>query len=143
VEVGPFTHLSGCRIGAETRIGPFVEVQRGAVVGARCKLQSHVFVCDGVAIGDGVFVSHGVMFVNDRAPRALRPDGEFQLEADWALSPITVHDGAAIGTGAVIVGPVTIGAGALVGAGAVVTADVAPGLVVAGVPARVLPGRRR
>jgi UDP-2-acetamido-3-amino-2,3-dideoxy-glucuronate N-acetyltransferase len=131
-----FTNLYGCRIGDGTRIGTFVEVQRGAAIGARCKIQSHAFICDGVTIGDGVFVGHGVMFVNDKTPRAVNAAGELAGEEDWELLPVVVEDGATLGSGAVILGGVTIGAGALVGAGAVVTADVAPGAVVSGVPAR-------
>lgn len=138
VIVQPFTNLYGCRIGDNTRIGPFVEVQRGAVIGANCKIQSHTFVCDGVAIEDEVFVGHGVMFVNDKFPRATTASGALQTEADWTLLPITVERGAAIGSGAVILGGVTIGAGALVGAGAVVTRDVPPGETVVGNPARAL-----
>lgn len=136
VTVYPFTNLYGCRIGDRTRIGTFVEIQRGAEIGADCKIQSHTFVCDGVRIGDRVFVGHGVMFVNDKTPRILNAAGEPQGEADWELLRIEVGDGAAIGSGAVIVGSVTIGPGALVGAGAVVTRDVAPGATVVGVPAR-------
>jgi UDP-2-acetamido-3-amino-2,3-dideoxy-glucuronate N-acetyltransferase len=137
VVVFSFTNLYGCRIGAETRIGTFVEIQRGAVIGARCKIQSHTFICDGITIGDGVFVGHGVMFINDKRPGATAAGGALQTEADWELLRTTVEDGASIGSGAVILGGVTIGAGALVGAGAVVTRDIAPGETVAGVPARV------
>jgi acetyltransferase-like isoleucine patch superfamily enzyme len=136
VVVHSFTNLYGCRIGDGTRIGTFVEIQRGAVVGARCKIQSHTFICDGVEIGDGVFVGHGVLFVNDKTPRATNADGTLAGVEDWKLLPVRVGDGAAIGSGAVILGGVTIGENALVGAGAVVTRDVAPGEVVAGVPAR-------
>jgi UDP-2-acetamido-3-amino-2,3-dideoxy-glucuronate N-acetyltransferase len=136
VVVHSFTNLYGCRIGDGTRIGTFVEIQRGAVVGARCKIQSHTFICDGVEIGDGVFVGHGVLFVNDKTPRATAADGALAGIGDWELLPVRVGDGAAIGSGAVILGGVTIGERALVGAGAVVTRDVAPGEVVAGVPAR-------
>jgi UDP-2-acetamido-3-amino-2,3-dideoxy-glucuronate N-acetyltransferase len=136
VVVRSFTNLYGCRIGDGTRIGTFVEIQRGAVVGARCKIQSHSFICDGVVIGDGVFVGHGVLFVNDKTPRATNVDGGLADVGDWELLPVRVGDGAAIGSGAVILGGVTIGENALVGAGAVVTRDVAPGDVVAGVPAR-------
>jgi len=142
VVVYPFTNLYGCTIGDETRIGPFVEVQRGARVGARCKIQSHTFVCDGVDIGDEVFVGHGVMFINDKRPRATNESGELQSEQDWTLLRTVVEDRAAIGSGAVVLGGVRIGRGALVGAGAVVTSDVAPGETVAGVPARVLSARR-
>ena len=139
VVVQSFTNLYGCRIGDRTRIGPFVEIQRGASVGADCKLQSHTFVCDGVEIGDRVFVGHGVMFVNDKRPRATTADGALQTERDWTLLRTVVRDGASIGSGAVILGGVEIGAGALVGAGAVVTRDIAAGETVAGVPARRLP----
>jgi acetyltransferase-like isoleucine patch superfamily enzyme len=137
VVVFPFTNLYGCRIGQGTRIGPFVEIQRGAVIGARCKIQSHTFICDGVEIGDGVFVGHGVMFVNDKFPQATNSVGELAGEHDWTLLPVRVADRATIGSGAIVMGGVSIGAGALVGAGAVVTRDVAPGETVAGVPARV------
>jgi UDP-2-acetamido-3-amino-2,3-dideoxy-glucuronate N-acetyltransferase len=136
VVVYPFTNLYGCRIGDRTRVGTFVEIQRGASIGADCKIQSHAFVCDGVRIDDGVFVGHGVMFVNDRRPRVLNDAGEPQTEADWELARIHIREGASLGSGAVIVGPVTVGEGALVGAGAVVTRDVAPGATVTGVPAR-------
>jgi acetyltransferase-like isoleucine patch superfamily enzyme len=136
VIVESFTNLYGCELGDGTRVGPFVEIQRGARIGARCKIQSHTFVCDGVRIGDRVFVSHGVMFVNDKRPRATNDSGEFQTESDWELLPISVEDGVSIGSGALILGGVTIGRGALVGAGAVVTHDVAPGATIAGVPGR-------
>jgi acetyltransferase-like isoleucine patch superfamily enzyme len=139
VTVFSFANLYGCAIGDDTRIGPFVEVQRGAVIGARCKIQSHTFVCDGVTIEDEVFVGHGVMFVNDKVPRATSPAGTLQTEADWVLLRTVVERGVSIGSGAVVLGGVRIGAGALVGAGAVVTRDVGRGAVVAGVPARVRP----
>jgi UDP-2-acetamido-3-amino-2,3-dideoxy-glucuronate N-acetyltransferase len=136
VVVHSFTNLYGCSIGDGTRIGPFVEVQRGASIGARCKIQSHTFVCDGVTIEDEVFVGHGVMFINDKFPRATTEGGELQTEEDWTLLPTVVERRAAIGSGAVLLGSVRVGAGALIGAGAVVTKDVPPGAVVAGVPAR-------
>jgi len=141
VYVGPFTNLYGCVIGAGTRIGPFVEIQRGATVGERCKLQSHTFICDGVHIDDEVFVGHGVIFINDKTPRATNGDGRLQTMEDWELEPTFVERGASIGSGALILGGIRIGADALVGAGAVVTRDVAPGETVAGVPARLLPQR--
>jgi acetyltransferase-like isoleucine patch superfamily enzyme len=137
VEVASFTNLYGCRIGDETRIGPFVEIQRDVVVGARCKIQSHSFLCSGVELEDEVFVGHGALFINDRFPRATTDAGELQGAEDWTLEPTVVERRAALGSGSVILGGVRIGAGALVGAGAVVTRDVAPGEVVAGVPARV------
>jgi acetyltransferase-like isoleucine patch superfamily enzyme len=136
VVVHAFTNLYGCRIGDGTRVGTFVEIQRGAAVGARCKIQSHTFVCDGVTIGDEVFVGHGVMFVNDKRPEATAAGGALQSEDDWTMLRTVVEDGASLGSGAVVLGGVRIGAGALVGAGAVVTRDVAPGATVAGVPAR-------
>jgi len=138
VHVGPFTNLYGCAIGSDTRVGPFVEIQRGAVVGERCKVQSHTFICDGVVVADEVFIGHGVMFVNDARPRATNDDGTLQGLDDWALIPTFVERRASIGSGAVILPGLRIGAGALVGAGAVVTRDVDAGDTVAGVPARVL-----
>jgi UDP-2-acetamido-3-amino-2,3-dideoxy-glucuronate N-acetyltransferase len=130
-----FVNLYGCRIGEGTRIGPFVEIQRGVEIGARCKVQSHTFVCEGVRIGVGVFVGHGVVFINDKAPRATAPDGSLQEQDDWRLLETVVEDGASIGSGAVILGGVRIGVGALVGAGAVVTKDVEPGEIVVGIAA--------
>lgn len=136
VTVGAFTNLYGCRIGAHTRIGPFVEIQRGAIVGSACKIQSHSFICDGVELEDEVFVGHGTLFVNDKFPRATTETGELKAEEDWTLLRTVVERGASLGSGSVVLGGIRIGAGALVGAGAVVTHDVAPGEVVAGVPAR-------
>ena len=138
VRVQAFTNLYGCRIGSGTQIGPFVEIQRGAVVGERCKIQSHSFICDGVELGDEVFVGHGVLFINDRRPRATTDTGELQSGEDWELERTTVGRRASLGSGAVILGGVTIGDRALVGAGAVVTRDVEPNTTVAGSPARVL-----
>jgi UDP-2-acetamido-3-amino-2,3-dideoxy-glucuronate N-acetyltransferase len=138
VIVRSFTNLYGCAVGAETRIGTHVEVQRGVRIGARCKIQSHAFLCEGVTLADEVFVGHGVLFVNDRHPRATTDDGRLQGDGDWAPRPTTVGRGASLGTGAIVLDGVTVGAGALIGAGAVVTRDVAPGATVAGVPARVL-----
>lgn len=137
VTVHSFSNLYGCSIGDDTRIGPFVEVQRGVFIGARCKIQSHTFICDGVRIKDEVFVGHGVMFVNDKIPRATSGTGALQTDKDWTLLHTIVEQGASIGSGAVVLGGVRIGARALVGAGAVVTRDVVAGSVVAGVPARV------
>ena len=137
VVVRSFTNLYGCEIGDGTMIGTFVEIQRGAVIGARCKVSSHTFVCSGVEIGDEVFVGHGVTFVNDKFPRATTDDGRTQTEADWTMLRTTVGPGASIGSGAVILGGLDIGAGALVGAGAVVTRDVPPGGIVSGNPARL------
>ena len=142
VHVQAFTNLYGCRIGDGTRIGPFVEIQRGAVIGARCKIQSHTFICDGVRIEDEAFIGHGVMFINDKTPRATSATGDLQREADWELLRTVVERRASVGSGAVVLGGITIGAGALVGAGAVVSADVPAGATVAGVPARVLSPRR-
>jgi acetyltransferase-like isoleucine patch superfamily enzyme len=138
VVVHSYTNLYGCRIGDRTRIGTFVEVQRGAVIGAACKIQSHTFICDGITIEDGVFVGHGVMFVNDKRPRATAADGGLQTEDDWELLETVVERGASIGSGATILGGVRIGREATVGAGAVVTGDVDPGATVAGNPARPL-----
>jgi len=138
VVVHAFTNLYGCRIGDGTRVGTFVEIQRGAVVGARCKISSHTFVCDGVTIEDEVFVGHGVIFVNDKAPHATTEDGALQSEEDWTLLRTVVERRASIGSGVVVLGGVRIGAGALVGAGAVVTRDVAAGEIVVGNPARAL-----
>src|SRR6266850_5220552 len=129
-------NLYGCAIGDGTKIGAFVEIQKNATIGRLCKISSHTFVCEGVSIADEVFVGHGVMFINDRYPRATVAGG-LQTEADWAVVPTRVQKGASIGSGAVIMCGVTIGAGALVGAGAVVTRDVPDDAVVAGVPARV------
>jgi UDP-2-acetamido-3-amino-2,3-dideoxy-glucuronate N-acetyltransferase len=136
VVVQAFANLYGCRIGDNTRIGPFVEIQRGAVVGANCKIQSHTFICDGVTIEDEVFVGHGVMFVNDRTPRATGSEGRLQTEDEWELLPTHIARGASLGSGAVILGGLRVGEGALVGAGAVVTGDVEPRTVVVGSPAR-------
>jgi len=136
VIVGPFTNLYGCRIGDETRIGPFVEIQRGAVIGKRCKIQSHTFICDGVEIEDEVFVGHNVVFINDKRPRATTDEGRLQVDADWQLLPTVVEHRASLGSGAIVMGGLRIGAGATVGAGAVVTHDVAAGDTVVGLPAR-------
>ena len=131
-------NLYGCRVGARTRIGAFVEIQKGAVIGERCKISSHSFICEGVSIEDEVFIGHGVMFINDRYPRATTLAGEPQGERDWQVQPITVRRRASIGSNVSILAGVTIGEGALVAAGAVVTSDVAAGTIVAGVPANVM-----
>jgi acetyltransferase-like isoleucine patch superfamily enzyme len=136
VIVRSFVNLYGCRIGDHTQVGTFVEIQAGATVGSRCKIQSHTFICDGVHIGDETFVGHGVMFINDKVPRVLNEEGDFQSDEDWELLPVNVGKRVAIGSGAVILGGVTIGDGAVIGAGAVVTKDVAEGTIVRGVPAR-------
>jgi acetyltransferase-like isoleucine patch superfamily enzyme len=137
VVVRSFTNLYGCSVGAGTQIGTFVEIQRGATIGERCKISSHTFICEGVRIEDEVFVGHGVIFVNDKRPRATNPDGALQRGGDWALLETVVERGASIGSGAILLGGVRVGAGATVGAGAVVTSDVSPGATVSGVPARV------
>ncbi len=138
VVVHAFVNLYGCRIGSRTRIGTFVEVQRGAEIGAACKIQSHTFICDGVRIEDEVFVGHGVTFVNDRRPRATDGAGALQTEDDWELLRTVVESGASIGSGATILGGVRIGREATIGAGAVVTKDVGPGETVVGNPAAPL-----
>jgi acetyltransferase-like isoleucine patch superfamily enzyme len=138
VIVYDFVNLYGCSIGEETKIGTFVEIQKNARVGARCKISSHSFICEGVTIEDDCFIGHHVCFINDRYPRATRADGRPQTDQDWKLIPTRVCRGASIGSGAVILCGVTIGAGAIIGAGAVITGDVAPRTVVAGVPARLL-----
>ena len=134
-------NLYGCSIGDESRVGPFVEIQKNARVGARCKISSHSFICEGVTIEDEVFIGHGVMFINDRAPRATNDQGNLAGEDDWTLETTRVGKGASIGSAAVIMCGVTIGERALVGAGAVVTKDVAPDSVVAGCPARLVRSR--
>jgi acetyltransferase-like isoleucine patch superfamily enzyme len=136
-------NLYGCRIGSETKVGAFVEIQANASVGARCKISSHTFICEGVVIEDEVFVGHGVMFTNDRFPRATNPDGSLQSPDDWKLEETRVRRRASIGSNATILCGVTIGEGALVGAGAVVTKDVPDYAVVAGVPARVVGDARQ
>ncbi len=135
-------NLYGCSIGDDTRIGTFVEIQKNAFVGSRCKISSHTFICEGVTIEDAVFIGHGVMFINDRFPRATAEGGALQSEADWQCIPTRVRKGASIGSGAVILCGVTIGENALIGAGAVVTKDVPDNAVVAGVPARLRDGLR-
>lgn len=138
VKIYALVNLYGCEIGDESRIGAFVEIQKGARIGKRVKISSHTFICEGVTIEDEVFVGHGVMFINDRYPRATAASGQPQSEADWQVVPTRVCRGASVGSGAVILCGVTIGKRAIVGAGAVITKDVAAGAVVAGVPARLL-----
>ena len=138
VKVYDFTNLYGCEIGDETRIGTFVEVQKGAKIGRRCKISSHTFICEGVTIEDGVFVGHGVMFVNDKSPSAVNAAGDLATDKDWTCIPTRVKTGASIGSNATILCGITIGEGALVGAGSVVTKDVPAHAVVAGNPARIL-----
>src|SRR4051794_3892152 len=128
-------NLYGCRIGAGSRVGTFVEIQRGAVIGAHCKVSSHSFICEGVTLEDGVFVGHGVMFTNDLHPRAVNADGSLQTDADWSVVPTIVKRRASIGSHATILAGITIGEGALIGAGAVVTRDVPDYTIVRGVPA--------
>jgi UDP-2-acetamido-3-amino-2,3-dideoxy-glucuronate N-acetyltransferase len=138
VTIHDFTNLYGCSIGENTRIGTFVEVQRGAVIGRNCKISSHTFICEGVTIEDEVFVGHNVTFINDMFPRAVGPDGALKGKEDWTCLLTRVCRGASIGSSATILAGVTVGEGALVGAGSVVTRDVEPGTIVAGNPARPL-----
>jgi len=138
VKIFAFVNLYGCIIGDNTKIGTFVEIQKGAVIGKNCKISSHTFICEGVTIEDEVFIGHGVTFINDLYPRATTSDGQLQGEQDWKVIPTVVKKRASIGSGATILAGVTIGEEAIVGAGSVVTKDVPPRTVVAGNPARVL-----
>ena len=138
VRLGKFINLYGCRIGDETKIGAFVEIQKNATVGRRCKISSHTFICEGVTIEDHVFVGHSVTFINDSYPRATTSSGELQTEKDWKVEPTLVKKGASIGSGTTILSNVVIGEHAIVGAGSVVTRDVPPHTIVAGNPARIL-----
>lgn len=137
VTIYNFVNLYGCEIGDGSKIGSFVEIQKGARVGRNCKVSSHTFICEGVTIEDEVFIGHGVIFINDKYPRATRPDGVMQADVDWEVVPTTVKHGASIGSGATILCGLTIGEYAIVGAGALVTKDVSAGETVAGNPARV------
>ncbi|HEV2320096.1 MAG TPA: acyltransferase [Verrucomicrobiae bacterium] len=138
VRIYDFTNLYGCEIGDEARIGAFVEIQKGARIGNRCKISSHTFICEGVTLEDEVFVGHHVVFTNDLYPRATNVEGQLQTEADWKCIPTVVKRGASIGSGAVLLCGITVGEGAIIGAGSVVTRDVPPGTIVAGNPARII-----
>jgi len=138
VQLAKFINLYGCEIGDETKIGTFVEVQKNARIGRRCKISSHTFICEGVTIEDCVFIGHGVTFINDSYPRAANPDGTLQIEKDWKVEYTLVKKGASIGSGSTILANVTIGENAIVGAGSVVTKDVPANTIVAGNPAKVL-----
>jgi acetyltransferase-like isoleucine patch superfamily enzyme len=138
VRLSKFINLYGCEIGDETKIGAFVEIQKKASIGKRCKISSHTFICEGVTIEDNVFIGHSVIFVNDSYPRATTADGSLQTEADWRVEPTVVRKGASIGSGATILSNINVGENAIVGAGSVVTKDVSANAIVAGNPARVL-----
>ncbi|HEV2278919.1 MAG TPA: acyltransferase [Acidobacteriaceae bacterium] len=138
VRLSKFINLYGCQIGEDTKIGAFVEIQKNATIGRRCKISSHTFICEGVVIEDNVFIGHGVMFTNDAYPRATTPDGDLQTEADWNVKPTVIRRGASIGSGATILCNLSVGENAIVGAGSVVTRDVPPNVIVAGNPARIL-----
>jgi acetyltransferase-like isoleucine patch superfamily enzyme len=138
VKLSTFINLYGCQIGDDTKIGAFVEIQKNAIVGRRCKISSHTFICEGVTIEDNVFVGHGVTFVNDSFPRATTQAGKLQTQTDWKVETTLVKKGASIGSGATILSNVTIGERAIIGAGAVVTRDVPAGTIVVGNPARIL-----
>jgi acetyltransferase-like isoleucine patch superfamily enzyme len=136
VKISVFVNLYGCSVGDNTRIGAFVEIQKGAAIGKNCKISSHTFICEGVTVQDNVFIGHNVTFINDKYPRATRADGSLQTEEDWSVVPTLVESGASIGSSVSILCGVTIGAGAMVGAGSVVTKDIPPGEIWAGNPAR-------
>ena len=138
VRLSNFINLYGCEVGDETKIGAFVEIQKNARVGRRCKVSSHTFICEGVVIEDNVFIGHSVTFINDSYPRSTTPEGELQTEKDWRVEPTLIKRGASIGSGSTILANVTVGENAIVGAGSVVTRDVPANVIVAGNPARVL-----
>lgn len=138
VILNDFINLYGCKIDDNTKIGPFVEVQKNAFIGKRCKISSHTFICEGVTIEDDVFVGHGVMFINDRYPRATSESGELQTDDDWEVVPIVVKQGASIGSNATLLCGITVGSGAIIGAGSVVTRDVPDNTIVAGNPAKII-----
>jgi acetyltransferase-like isoleucine patch superfamily enzyme len=138
VKLSKFINLYGCEVGDETKIGAFVEIQKNAKVGRRCKISSHTFICEGVTIEDNVFVGHGVTFINDSYPRATTPGGELQTEQDWHVETTLIKQGASIGSGSTILSRITVGEHAIVGAGSVVTKDVAPHSIVAGNPAKLI-----
>jgi len=138
VKIFDFVNLYGCSIDDGSKIGTFVEIQRGATIGKNCKISSHTFICEGVHIDDNCFIGHSVVFINDKLPRATNPDGSIQTDADWKMEPTFIKKGVSIGSNATIMCGITIGEGAVVGAGSVVTKDVAPGMIVAGNPARVI-----
>jgi acetyltransferase-like isoleucine patch superfamily enzyme len=138
VKLSKFINLYGCEVGDESKIGAFVEIQKNAAVGKRCKISSHTFICEGVTIEDNVFIGHGVMFINDSYPRATAADGKLQTEADWKVERTVIKSGASVGSGSTILSNITIGENAIVGAGSVVTKDVPPNCIVAGNPAKVL-----
>ena len=143
VRISGFVNLYGCEIGDETKIGAFVEIQKGARIGPRCKISSHTFICEGVTIEEGVFVGHNVTFINDRYPRATNPNGALQKEADWHCEHTLIKCNASIGSGTTLLGGITVGENATVGAGSVVTKDVPANAVIAGNPARPLRGTKR
>jgi acetyltransferase-like isoleucine patch superfamily enzyme len=138
VKLSKFINMYGCEVGDETKVGAFVEVQKGAKIGKRCKISSHTFICEGVQIEDNVFIGHSVTFINDSYPRATTAEGELQTEADWKVETTTIKKGASIGSGSTILSNITIGANAIVGAGSVVTKDVPDNAIVAGNPAKFL-----